>query len=101
MDKLLPRIAECLSVLSSDKRKGFWKDVTAKYPFSILFPIVEATYKSDIFEWDWDNISNQNHFPTDIETLNKYSKNINWNSFSDSQSIKKKFEFNCSLGIYF
>lgn len=94
MDKLLPRIAKCLSVVNSDKRKLFWKGITAKFPFPILFPIVEATFESDIFEWDWDFISNHRHFPSDTNTLKRFKEKINWTIFSDCNTIKQKFNPN-------
>jgi len=91
MDKQLPRIAACLSVVKSDKRKEFWKVLTAKFSFEILFPIVEATIQLDVFEWDWDFISNHKHFPTDSRTLNRFKQKINWSVFSDSKAIHQKF----------
>ena len=91
MDKQIPRIAACLSVVNSDKRKEFWKDLTAKFSFEILFPLVEATVQLDIFEWDWDFISNHKHFPTDTRTLNRFKQKINWSVFSESKAIHQKF----------
>lgn len=91
MDKQLPRIAACLSVVNSDKRKEFWKDLTAKFSFEILFPIVEATIQLDVFEWDWDFISKHKYFPTDTRTLNRFKQKINWSVFSESNAINQKF----------
>ncbi|NVO09044.1 MAG: DUF4433 domain-containing protein [Bacteroidales bacterium] len=91
MDKQLQRIADCLSVVKSDKRKEFWKDLTAKYPFATLSSIVEATYQNEKFEWDWDFISNHNQFPTDIRTLNRFKQKINWSVLSESNAIHQKF----------
>ena len=36
MDKELPRIAACLSVVNRETRKDIWKDLTAKIPFETL-----------------------------------------------------------------
>lgn len=94
MEGELPRIAACLSVVNRETRKDIWKDLTAKIPFETLFPIVGATNHLNVFEWDWDFISNHNHFPTDIRTLNQFNEKINWTIFSDCRSIKRKFEFN-------
>lgn len=91
MDGGLPRIAACLSVVDSESRKEIWKDLTAKIPFETLFPIVEATNSFDVFEWDWDFISNHNHFPTDVRTLNHFSEKINWTIFSENNAIQQKF----------
>jgi hypothetical protein len=91
MDKELPRIAACLSVVNSDIRKGIWKDLTAKIPFENLFTIVKATYDLNIFEWDWDFISQHKYFPTDIATLNQFRQQINWTCFSKSNTIQQKF----------
>lgn len=92
MDKQIPRIADCLAKVRRDKRKEFWKNLTAKFSFEILFPIVEATVQLAIFEWDWDYISNHNHFPTDIRTLNRFKQKINWSIFSESNAINQKFD---------
>lgn len=91
MDKELPRIAACLSVVNSDIRKGVWKDLTAKIPFETLFTIVKATYDINVFEWDWDFISQHKYFPTDIATLNQFKQQINWTCFSESNTIQQKF----------
>src|SRR5690606_5782357 len=76
MDGELPRIANCLSDLNNEERIDIWKDLTAKIPFETLFPIVEATNNFNVFQWDWDFISNHNHFPTDIQTINRFTENI-------------------------
>lgn len=94
MDKELPRIAACLSVLDDGTRKDIWKGLTAKIPFETLFPIVQETYKVDVFEWDWNFISNNKYFPTDIATLNQFKQQINWTVFSESNAIQRKFSPN-------
>lgn len=91
MDKQLPRIAACLTVLNDEKRKDIWKDITVKFTFETLLTLVESTHQFDLFEWDWDYISNHKHFPTDIATLNKYKNKINWTTFSHSRAIQQKF----------
>ncbi|RFS26372.1 DUF4433 domain-containing protein [Chitinophaga silvatica] len=91
IDKQLPRIAACLSVIDKEIRIDVWKTLTAKIPFETLFPMVEATNQSNFFEWDWDFISNHKHFPTDIKTLNQYRKKINWTIFTESHAIRQKF----------
>jgi hypothetical protein len=73
------------------KRKECWKDITCKIPFETLFPIVQATIQLDVFEWDWDYISNHKLFPTDIRTLNQFREKINWTIFTESYAIKQKF----------
>ena len=91
MDKQLPRIAACLSVVNNELRKDIWRALTIKFPFEILFPIVKATHSLDLFEWDWDYISNHKFFPTDIATLNLFQKKINWSILSESNAIQQKF----------
>lgn len=91
INKELPKIAACLSVLGSGTNKDIWKGLTAKFPFEKLFPIVQATYEIDIFEWDWDFISQHKYFPTDIATLNQFKEHINWTTFSESITIQQKF----------
>jgi hypothetical protein len=91
MDKQLPRIAACLSFVNNELRKDIWRALTIKFPFEILFPIVKATHSLDLFEWDWDYISNHKFFPTDIATLNLFQKKINWSILSESNAIQKKF----------
>ncbi len=91
IDKELPRIATCLSVLDDDKRKNSWSELTIKYPFEILYLIIDATYNIELFEWDWDYISSHKYLPTDISTINKFKHKINWTIFSDSKVIKQKF----------
>lgn len=91
IDKHLPKIAACLTIINSEKRKEIWKDITTKFPFEILFPIVQATIKFDVFDWDWDFISNHIYFPTDIRTLNQFRKKINWTIFAESKVIQQKF----------
>ncbi|MBK9722596.1 MAG: DUF4433 domain-containing protein [Saprospiraceae bacterium] len=93
IDKQLPKIAACLTVVESEKRKEYWKDITCKIPFETLFPIVQATIQLDVFEWDWVYISNHKHFPTDFRTLNGFKEMINWDIFSSSQAIQKKFTY--------
>src|SRR5436190_1956340 len=94
LDNQLPRIAACLSVIETTKRKDIWKYLTAVYHFETLFDYVENTYNLDAFEWDWDFIANQRHFPTDIGTLNKYKEKISWTVLSDSIAIAHKFNPN-------
>lgn len=94
MDRELPRIAACLSVVNRETRKDIWKDLTAKIPFETLFLIVGATNHLNVFEWDWDFISNHNHFPTDIRTLNQFNEKINWTILSESNAIQQKFNPN-------
>ena len=91
MDKQLPRIAACLSVVNNELRKDIWRALTVKFPFESLFPIVKATHSLDLFEWDWDYISNHKFFPTDIATLNLFQKKINWSILSASNAIQQKF----------
>lgn len=85
------KIANRLSGLESEKRKEIWEILTAKYPFAKIFPLVIKTFEFDIWEWDWDYISNHNLFPTDIETLIKFKDKINWTIFSESKAIQQKF----------
>lgn len=94
IDKQLPKIAACLTVVESEKRKEIWKDLTAKIPFVRLFPIVESTNKLEVFEWDWNFISNHKFFPTDIATLNRFKHKINWTIFSKSNAIQQKYNPN-------
>jgi hypothetical protein len=93
LDNQLPRIAACLSILADEKRKEFWKELTAIYPFPQLFEYVTGTHKLKVFEWDWDMISNHDHFPTDLRTLNRFKTNLNWSIFSGSKAILQKFDF--------
>lgn len=90
----LPRIAACLSVLETEKRKEVWKYLTAAYSFETLFNYVESTFLLDAFEWNWDFISNHKHFPTDLGTLNKYKEKISWTVLSGSIAITQKFNPN-------
>lgn len=91
IDNQLPKIAACLTVVDTEKQKEFWKDITVKFPFESLFPLVEATNQLDVFKWDWNYISTHKHFPTDIRTIKKFSKEINWTAFSDCIAVKQKF----------
>lgn len=91
IDKQLPKIADCLTVVDSERRKEYWKDITCKIPFETLFTIVQATIQLDVFEWDWDFISNHKLLPTDIATLQKFKSKINWIVFSENEAIQKKF----------
>ena len=91
MDNLLPRIANCLTVLTAEKRREIWKAITVKFRFEILFPLIKNTIQLDVYEWDWNYISNHNHFPTDIRTINQFRTKINWTIFSESTSIQNKF----------
>lgn len=91
IDKQLPKIAACLTVVELEKRREYWKDITCKIPFETLFPIVQATIQLDVFEWDWDFISNHKLFPTDIRTLNQFREKINWTIFTECYAIKQKF----------
>ncbi|MCR6719027.1 MAG: hypothetical protein NVV59_01790 [Chitinophagaceae bacterium] len=94
MDNQLPRIVACLSVLENEKRKDIWKELTSIYPFETLFNYVEATSQVEVFEWDWNYISNHTYFPTDIGTLNQYRKKISWTVLSASDAIQIKFNPN-------
>jgi len=85
------KIAYRLSHLQSENRKLIWHLLTTKYPFSILFPIVNASYQFDVFEWDWAYISNHIHFPTDFGTLNRFKEKINWSVLSENNAIQQKF----------
>lgn len=85
------KIAYRLSHLQSENRKLIWHLLTTKYPFSILFPIINATYQFDVFEWDWAYISNHIHFPTDFGTLNRFKEKINWSVLSENKAIQQKF----------
>lgn len=85
------KIAYRLSGIESEKRKEIWKLLTTKYPFTRIFPLVEKTFEFDIWEWDWDYISNHEHFPTDIRTLNQFREKINWTIFSESNAVQQKF----------
>lgn len=91
IDNKLPQIATCLTHLTEEKRKVIWKDITVKFPFETLFPLIEQTIQNNIFEWDWNYITNHNLFPTDIATLNKFKEKINWFILSKSNSIQQKF----------
>lgn len=91
IEKELPRIAACLSILETSKRKELWKIITAIYPFEVLFNYIKVTNNLDLFEWDWDYISIHKHFPTDINTLNRYNQKINWTILSENEAIQKKF----------
>jgi hypothetical protein len=93
IDKQLTRIAACLTVLDSEKRKEYWKEITYKIPFETLLPVVQSTNQLDVFEWNWDYISNHQHFPTDFGTLNEFKERINWDIFSSSQAVQKKFTY--------
>lgn len=90
----LPRIVACLSVLKTEKRNSIWKELTKIYPFETLFNYVIATSQLEVFEWDWEYISNHNYFPTDIHTLNQFKEKINWTIFSESSAIQIKFNRN-------
>lgn len=85
------KIAYRLSKLDTKKRKEIWELLTAKYPFSKIFPIVQKTYQFEVFEWDWDFISQHKYFQTDIATLNQFKQQINWTVFSESNAIQQKF----------
>jgi len=93
LENQLPRLATCLLGLEAKKRQEVWKYITAIYPFESLYPILEATYKISKFEWDWDCISNHELLPTDIGTLQQFKEKINWTIFSESNSIRQKFNF--------
>ncbi|MDP4704030.1 MAG: hypothetical protein NWS05_03135 [Polaribacter sp.] len=67
-DNELPRIAACLTVFEEEKRKVIWKEITALFPFETLFNYIKKTSDLDVFEWDWDLISNNQHLTTDIRT---------------------------------
>ncbi|WP_323823360.1 DarT ssDNA thymidine ADP-ribosyltransferase family protein [Algoriphagus sp. C2-6-M1] len=93
LDNQLSRVAACLSILEDEKRKEYWKELTAVYPFPQLFGYVNATYNLKEFEWDWDMISNHDHFSTDLRTLNRFKIYLNWSIFSGSKAIIQKFDF--------
>lgn len=94
MNNHLPQIAACVSVLKSEKRTKIWENLTKKIPFETLFPIIESTYQLDVFQWDWNLISNQDHFPSDHQTLERFKDQINWSILSKSKPINQKFDFN-------
>jgi hypothetical protein len=85
------KIAYRLSKLDTKKRKEIWELLTAKYPFSKIFPIVQKTYQFEVFEWDWGIISQHKYFQTDIATLIQFKQYINWTVFSESKAIQEKF----------
>jgi len=85
------KIAYRLSKLDTKKRKEIWELLTAKYPFSKIFSIVQKTYQFEVFEWNWDIISQHKYFQTDIGTLNQFKQYINWTVFSESNAIQVKF----------
>ena len=89
----LPRVAACLSILEDERKRNYWKVLTAVYPFAQLFEYVEETYKLKEFEWDWDLISNHNHFPPDLRTINEFKNHLSWSIFSVNKSIIQKFDF--------
>ena len=93
IDGDLIKIADCLTLFDSEKRKELWKDITKKFPFKTLFPIIEATKHLVTFDWDWDYISNHKQFPTDFGTINLFREKINWGIFSANESIQKKFSY--------
>ena len=93
IDEDLVKIADCLTLFDSEKRKELWKDITKKFPFKTLFPIIEATKHLVTFDWDWDYISNHKQFPTDFGTINLFREKINWGIFSANESIQKKFSY--------
>jgi len=91
LEKDLPRLAACLSILTGEERNVIWKVLTAIYPFGTLLSYIEDTFRLDVFEWDWDYISNHKHFPTDVSTLERYKDKINWTALSESLAIQHKF----------
>lgn len=91
IEKELPRIATCLSVVDEEIRKDIWKDLTLKIPFETLFSIVSSTNELNVFEWNWDYISNNKFFPTDIITLKQFKEKINWSILTGSNTIQQKF----------
>lgn len=91
IDKQLPKIAACLTVVESEKREEYWKNITCKIPFENLFTIIQVTIHLDVFEWDWDYISKHNLFPTDLTTIYKFRNKINWSIFSENSAIQLKF----------
>lgn len=93
IDKTLPRIAACLSVLSREERILYWKELTSKYSTDILFDYVRNTFQVSQFQWDWDYISNHPYLETDLETIELFKEKLNWTIFSDSQGIENKFRF--------
>ncbi len=44
VDNQLPKIAICLADFDSEKRKSIWTDITNKFPFETLFPIVKQQF---------------------------------------------------------
>lgn len=94
LENQLPRIASCLFTLEEGKRMEYWKELTATYPFPQLYEYVKETYRLKEFEWDWDRISAHDHFPNDLQTLNRFKTKLNWTIFSGSKAIFKKFDFN-------
>jgi hypothetical protein len=45
----------------------------------------------NVFEWNWDYISNNKFFPTDIITLKQFKEKINWSILTGSNTIQQKF----------
>lgn len=89
----LVRIVQAVYQLEPFKRKIIWETITIQFPFELLFYYVSNTYNIDLFEWDWDYISSQKHLPTDFKTLNKFKDKINWEIFTSSRPIQKKFTY--------
>jgi hypothetical protein len=89
----LSRFAACLDSLESDDKKQAWQALTSIFSIAELFDYTIATASNKYFNWDWDYISVQKHLPTDIRTLNSLKNNLNWTLFSNSDTVKRKFNY--------
>jgi len=87
-------IARRISNLEIKKKNEIWRILTSKYTFDRIYQILLQTFENELWNWDWDYISINEHFPTDITTLNLFENKINWDKFSSSKSILKKFTYN-------
>lgn len=92
-DGQLIRIASCLSTLGPTKKEIAWRVLTSAFPFKTLFNYIETASSIDAFDWDWDEISNNKHLPSDILSLDKYKNKFNWAVLSKNESIQSKFSY--------
>ena len=89
----LPRIASCISILDSQRKKGLWKILTSFYTIESLFQNLEVTSNIDVFEWDWDTISANKHLPIDLVSLYNFKDKLNWSILSNNNSIQDQFNY--------